>query len=131
LSNDRVAKPLAQRGDRAEAGQVIAIMDSRSSTKCLTEAQAQAKVSQAELAKVKAQNLRDCGSAKPKLSRPPEQLKRAKNATKKSHTVRCADAYKVTAANTDYTAICRFYKEGAMFRARLKAACLENSTGTA
>jgi len=29
LSNDRVAKLLVQRGDRVEAGQVIAIMDSR------------------------------------------------------------------------------------------------------
>jgi len=55
LSNDRVAKLLVQRGDRVEAGQVIAIMDSRDRLQnALLEAQAQAKVSQAELAKVKA-----------------------------------------------------------------------------
>jgi len=47
LSNDRVAKLLVQRGDRVEAGQVIAIMDSRDRLQnALLEAQAQAKVSQ-------------------------------------------------------------------------------------
>ncbi|AUB44891.1 ABC.CD.TX, HlyD family secretion protein (plasmid) [Nostoc flagelliforme CCNUN1] len=55
LSNDRIAKLLVQRGSGVKAGQAIAIMDSRDRLQnALLEAQAQVKVSQAELAKVQA-----------------------------------------------------------------------------
>ncbi len=55
LSNDRVAKLMVNRGDKVLAGDVIAVMNARSRLQnTLNEAQEQVKVSQAELARVKA-----------------------------------------------------------------------------
>lgn len=55
LSNDRVAKLMVNRGDKVKAGDVIAVMNARDSLQStLNEAQEQVKVSEAELAIVKA-----------------------------------------------------------------------------
>ena len=55
LSNDRVAKLLVKRGDRVEAGQLIAAMDSRFRLEnALIQAEAQLNVARAKLAQVKA-----------------------------------------------------------------------------
>lgn len=55
LSKDRVAKLMVQRGERIEKGQVIAILaSSERLNSALKEAQEQVKVTQAELAKVRA-----------------------------------------------------------------------------
>ncbi|MBW4662529.1 MAG: ABC exporter membrane fusion protein [Drouetiella hepatica Uher 2000/2452] len=55
LSNDRVAQLLVKRGDRVQANQVIAILDSRDRLQgALLEAEQQVAVTQAELAQVKA-----------------------------------------------------------------------------
>ncbi|NJL35996.1 MAG: HlyD family efflux transporter periplasmic adaptor subunit [Leptolyngbyaceae cyanobacterium SM1_4_3] len=55
LSNDRVAQLLVRRGDRVEADQVIAIMGSSNRLEdALLQAQAQVKIAQAELARVRA-----------------------------------------------------------------------------
>lgn len=55
LSKDRVAKLMVQRGERIQKGQVIAILASSDRlTSALKEAQEQVKVTQAELAKVRA-----------------------------------------------------------------------------
>ncbi|BDA72095.1 ABC exporter membrane fusion protein, DevB family [Rivularia sp. IAM M-261] len=55
LSNDRVAKLMVNRGDKVKAGDVIAVMNARDSLEStLNEAQEQVKVSEAELAIVKA-----------------------------------------------------------------------------
>jgi HlyD family secretion protein len=55
LSNDRIAQLLVKRGDRVEANQTIAILDSRDRLQsALLEAQKQVTVAQAGLAKVKA-----------------------------------------------------------------------------
>ncbi len=55
LSNDRVAQLLVKRGDRVQANQVIAILDSHDRLQgALLEAERQVAVAQAELAQVKA-----------------------------------------------------------------------------
>lgn len=55
LSNDRVAQLLVKRGDRVQANQVIAILDSRERLQgALLEAEQQVAVAQAELAQVRA-----------------------------------------------------------------------------
>ncbi|MBD3887322.1 ABC exporter membrane fusion protein [Phormidium tenue FACHB-886] len=55
LSNDRVAQLLVKRGDRVQANQVIAILDSRDRLQgALLEAEQQVAVAQAELAQVRA-----------------------------------------------------------------------------
>ncbi|RUS96630.1 devB secretion protein [Dulcicalothrix desertica PCC 7102] len=55
LSNDRVAQLMVNRGDKVKAGDVIAVMNARSRLQSiLLEAQEQVRVSQSELAKVKA-----------------------------------------------------------------------------
>jgi HlyD family secretion protein len=118
LSNDRVAKLLVQRGDRVEAGQVIAIMDSRDRLQnALLEAQAQAKVSQAELAKVKAgAKSGEIAAQEAEIVRLQEQLK-GENATQKATIARWQA--EVTTANTDYNRYLSLYKEGAIAASEL------------
>lgn len=55
LTNDRIAQLLVQRGDRVQAGQVIAILDSRDRLQgALAEAEEQVRVTQSKLAQVRA-----------------------------------------------------------------------------
>lgn len=55
MNNDRIAQLLVQRGDRVNAGQVIAILDSHDRLqKALLEAQEQVQVAQSRLAQVRA-----------------------------------------------------------------------------
>ena len=55
LTNDRIAQLLVQRGDRVQAGQVIAILDSRDRLqRTLAEAEEQVRVAQSRLAQVRA-----------------------------------------------------------------------------
>jgi HlyD family secretion protein len=55
LNNDRVAQLLVKRGDHVQAGQIIAVLDSRNRLQTtLSEAQEQVKNAQARLAQVKA-----------------------------------------------------------------------------
>lgn len=113
LSNDRVAKLLVQRGDSVKAGQVIAIMDSQNRLQnALIEAQAQAKVAQAELAKVKAgAKSGEIAAQEAEIVRLQEQLK-GEIATQQA-TINRWQA-QVKTANADYNRYLSLYKEGAL-----------------
>jgi HlyD family secretion protein len=118
LSNDRVAKLLVQRGDSVKAGQVIAIMDSQNRLQnALIEAQAQAKVAQAELAKVKAgAKSGEIAAAEAEIVRLQKQLK-GEIATQQSTIARWQAEVKT--ANADYNRYLSLYKEGAIAASEL------------
>lgn len=113
LSNDRVAKLLVQRGERIEAGQVIAIMDSRERLQnILLEAQAQVKVSRSELAKVKAgAKSGEIAAQEAEIVRLQEELKGEFRTTQATIARWQAE---VTTANADYNRYLSLYKEGAI-----------------
>lgn len=118
LNNDRVAKLLVQWGDRLEAGQVIAVMDSRDQLQNdLLEAQAQVKVSQVELAKVKAgAKSGEISAQKAEIARLRQQLK-GEIATQQATIARWQA--EVTAANANYSRYLPLYKEGAISTSEL------------
>jgi len=100
-------------------------MDSRDRLQnALLEAQAQAKVSQAELAKVKA-------GAKSERLRLKQEIVPGTAKGRKCHSKATIARWQaeVTTANTDYNRYLSLYKEGAIAAgARPKAACSRNST---
>ena len=112
LSNDRVAELLVQRGDSVKAGQVIAIMDSQDRLQnALLEAQAQVKVAQAELAKVKAgAKSGEIAAQEAEIVRFDEELK-GEIATQQATITRWQA--EVRTANTDYNRYLSLYREGA------------------
>jgi HlyD family secretion protein len=112
LSNDRVAELLVQRGDSVKAGQVIAIMDSQDRLQnALLEAQAQVKVAQAELAKVKAgAKSGEIAAQEAEIVRFEEELK-GEIATQQATITRWQA--EVRTANTDYNRYLSLYREGA------------------
>lgn len=118
LSNDRVAKLLVQRGDRVEAGQVIAIMDSRERLQnALLEAQAQVKVSRSELAKVKAgAKSGEIAAQEAEIARLQEELK-GEFVTQQATIERWQ--VEVRTANTDYNRYFSLYQEGAIAASEL------------
>lgn len=118
LSNDRVAELLVQRGDSVKAGQVIAIMDSQDRLQnALLEAQAQVKVVQAELAKVKAgAKSGEIAAQEAEIVRFEEELK-GEIATQQATIARWQA--EVRTANTDYNRYLSLYREGAIAAAEL------------
>jgi HlyD family secretion protein len=118
LNNDRVTKLLVQRGDRVAQGQVIAIMDAKSRLQnALLEAQAQVKVSQAELAKVKAgAKSGEIAAQKAETVRLKEQQK-GEIATQQATIARWQA--EVKNANADYKRYFLLYKQGVVSTAQL------------
>ncbi|MBW4639511.1 MAG: ABC exporter membrane fusion protein [Gloeocapsa sp. UFS-A4-WI-NPMV-4B04] len=118
LSNDRVAKLLVQRGDRVAAGQVIAIMDSQERLQnTLFEVQAQVKVSQAELAKVKA------GAKSGEIAAQEAEIVRFQEELKGEIKTRQATITRWQAetrtANADYNRYLSLYQKGALAASEL------------
>jgi HlyD family secretion protein len=118
LSNDRVAKLLVQRGDRVETGQVIAIMDSRERLQNASlEAQAQVKVAQTELAKVKA------GAKSGEIAAQAAEIVRLQEELKGEIVTQQATIERwqveVRTANTDYNRYSSLYQEGAIAASEL------------
>nr|MDZ8039722.1 ABC exporter membrane fusion protein [Nostoc sp. CreGUA01] len=113
LSNDRVAKLLVERGSSVKAGQAIAIMDSRDRLQnALLEAQAQVKVSQAQLAKVLAgAKSGQIVAQKAEINRLEEELKgeiAARDATISRWQA------EVRTANSEYNRYSSLYQNGAI-----------------
>ena len=113
LNNDRVAKLLVQRGDRVQAGQVIAIMDAQARLQnALFETQAQVKVSLSELAKVKAgAKSGEIAAQKAEIIRLQKQLKG--EIASQEATINRWQA-EVRTANSNYNRYLLLYKEGAI-----------------
>lgn len=113
LNNDRVAKLLVKRGDYVKAGIVIAVMDSQARLQStLLEAQEQVKVSQAELAKVKAgAKPGEIAAQKAEIVRLQEEFK-GEIATTQA-TVKRWQA-EVTTANADFNRYQSLYQAGAI-----------------
>jgi HlyD family secretion protein len=113
LNNDRVAQLLVKRGDRSEANQVIAIMDSRDRLqKTLLEAQQEVKVAQSKLAQVLA------GAKSGEISAQQAQIARLEAelqdeiATKKAEIARWQS--EVDNAKAEYQRYQMLYQEGAI-----------------
>jgi HlyD family secretion protein len=130
LSNDRVANLLVQRGDRVKAGQVIAIMDSQNRLQnALLEAQAQVKVSQAELAKVQAgAKSGEISAQKAEIVRLQQQLK-GEIATQQATIARWQAEART--ANTDYNRYSSLYQQGAIAALELDQKRLARETAQA
>lgn len=113
LSNDRVAQLLVQRGDSVEANQVIAIMDSRDRLQnALLEAQAQVKIAQAELAKVRAgAKSGEIAAQNAEVVRIQEELK-GETATQQATIARWQA--QVDVAQADYDRYSLLYQDGAI-----------------
>ena len=113
LSNDRVAELRVQRGDRVESGQVIAVMDSQTRLEnALLEAQAQVKIAQAELAKVRAgAKSGEIAAQEAEIARLEEQLE-GELATQQATIARWQA--EVETANADYSRYLPLYREGAI-----------------
>ncbi|MBD2124582.1 HlyD family efflux transporter periplasmic adaptor subunit [Trichocoleus sp. FACHB-262] len=113
LSNDRVAELRVQRGDRVEADQVIAVMDSQARLQnVLLEAQAQVKIAQAEVAKVKAgAKTGEIAAQEAEIARLEEQLE-GELATQQATIARWQA--EVQTANADYNRYLPLYGEGAI-----------------
>ncbi|BAY79336.1 heterocyst specific ABC-transporter, membrane fusion protein DevB (plasmid) [Nostoc linckia NIES-25] len=113
LSNDRVAELLVQRGGSVKAGQAIAIMDSRDRLQnALLEAQAQVKVSQAELAKVQAgAKSGEIAAQKAEIDRLEEELKG--EISTRDATISRWQA-EVKTANSEYNRYSSLYQNGAI-----------------
>lgn len=118
LSNERVAELLVQRGDRVKVGQVIAIMNSRDRLQnVLLEAQARTKVSQAELAKVKAgAKSGEIAAQAAEIVRLQEEVK-GEIATQQATITRWQA--EVKNANADYNRYLSLYREGAIASSEL------------
>lgn len=118
LNNDRVAKLLVKRDDSIKAGQIIAIMSSRDRLKtALLEAQAQVKVANAELAKVKA------GATSGKIAAQKAEIVRLKEELKSEINTQQAIVARwqaeVRTTNADYNRYLSLYQEGAIASSEL------------
>lgn len=113
LSNDRIAELLVQRGDRVEAGDVIAILTSRDRLQAaLLEAQEQVKVAQAQLATVRAgAQAGEIAAQEAEISRLQEEL-RGEIATQQATIARWQA--EVNVAQADFDRNQYLYSEGAI-----------------
>ena len=113
LSEDRVVDLLVERGARVEAGEIIAIMGSRNRLQsALLEAQAQVKVAQSELAKVKA------GATNGKISAQEAEIARFEEELTSEIDTQQAIVKRmqaeVTTAKVDYNRYLLLYKQRAI-----------------
>jgi len=113
LSNDRIAELRVQRGDRVEAGDVIAILTSRDRLQAaLLEAQEQVKVAQAQLATVRAgAQAGEIAAQEAEISRLQEEL-RGEIATQQATIARWQA--EVNVAQADFDRNQYLYGEGAI-----------------
>ncbi len=118
VSNDRVAELLVKRGDRVEAGQIIAAMDSRFRLEnALIEAEAQLNVARAKLAQVQAgAKSGEIMAQKAEIFRLQQELK-GEIAIKKAIIAR-RRAEEID-ANADYNRYLSLYRQGAIAASEL------------
>ena len=119
LANDRVAEVPVQRGEAIKAGQVLAVMESRDRLQsALQEAQAQVKVTQAELAQVKAgAKSGEIAAQKAEILRLQRQL--AGDTATQEATIARYQA-EVRTANADYERYLSLLQAGAIAEAELE-----------
>ncbi|UBF30117.1 ABC exporter membrane fusion protein (plasmid) [Kovacikia minuta CCNUW1] len=113
LSNDRVAQLLVKRGDRVQANQVIAILDSRDRLQgALLEAEQQVAVAQAELAQVRAgAKLGEIEAQQAEIGRLQAEL--AGETRRQQATLASLEA-EVNNARSEYNRYQSLYQEGAI-----------------
>ncbi|MDX2242270.1 MAG: biotin/lipoyl-binding protein, partial [Leptolyngbyaceae cyanobacterium bins.302] len=113
LSNDRVAQLLVKRGDRVQANQVIAILDSRDRLQgALLEAEQQVAVAQAELAQVRAgAKLGEIEAQQAEIGRLQAEL--AGETRRQQATLASLEA-EVNNARAEYNRYQSLYQEGAI-----------------
>ncbi len=113
LNNDRVAQLLVKRGDRVQAGQEIAILDSRDRLQmALLEAQSRVSTAQARLAQVKAgAKSGEIAAQQAEITRLQEEL-RGEMATQSAIIARRQS--EVNVAQADYNRYLGLYREGAL-----------------
>ena len=130
LNNDRITKLLVQRGNSVKADQIIATMDGQTRLQnALLEAQAQVKVSQADLAKVKAgAKSGEIAAQKADIVRFQEQLK-GEIATQQATIARWQAEVKT--ANADNNRYLSLYKQGVIAASELDRKRLAMETAQA
>jgi HlyD family secretion protein len=113
LRNDRVKQLLVQRGDRVNANQVIAILESRNRLQsALIEAQEQVQVAQAKLAQVKAgAKLGEIAAQQAEVNRLKQQLQ---GEVKIQTAILAQRQAEVEVAKTEYDRYLALYREGAI-----------------
>ncbi|MEP0873867.1 ABC exporter membrane fusion protein [Trichocoleus desertorum AS-A10] len=113
LSNDRVAQLLVKRGDRVQANQVIAILDSHDRLQgALLEAEQQVAVAQAELAQVRAgAKLGEIEAQQAEIGRLQAEL--AGETRRQQATLASLEA-EVNNARSEYNRYQSLYQEGAI-----------------
>ncbi|MBD2730710.1 ABC exporter membrane fusion protein [Nostoc sp. FACHB-892] len=113
LSNDRVAQLLVKRGDRVQANQVIAILDSRDRLQgALLEGEQQVAVAQAELAQVRAgAKLGEVEAQQAEIGRLQAEL--AGETRQQQATLASLEA-EVNNARSEYNRYQSLYQEGAI-----------------
>lgn len=130
LSKDRVEKLMVQRGDRIIQGQVIAILASSDRlTSALKEAQEQVKVTQAELAKVKAgAKSGEIAAQKAEIARLQASLQ-GEIATQQATITRWQAEFNT--ASADYNRYLSLYQAGAISASELAQRRLKQETAQA
>jgi HlyD family secretion protein len=118
LNNDRVAQLLVKRGDRVQAGQEIAILDSRERLQmALLEAQERVRAAQAKLDQVKAgAKSGEIAAQQAEITRLEEEL-RGEMATQSAIIARRQS--EVNVAQADYNRYLGLYREGALSASNL------------
>jgi HlyD family secretion protein len=118
LSNDRVAELRVKRGDRVAAGQVIAVMDSQNRLQnALLAAQAQVKIAQAELEKVRAgAKSGEIAAQEAEVLRLQQQL-RGETIAQQAASARWQS--EVSVAQAEYDRYLSLYQEGAIAASEL------------
>ena len=118
LNNDRIAQLLVKRGDRVQAGQVIAVLDSRDRLQtALLEAQERVSTAQAKLAQVKA------GAKSGEIAAQQAEITRLEQELQGEITTQGAIITRrqseVNVAQADYNRYLGLYREGAIAASNL------------
>ena len=118
LNNDRIAQLLVKRGDRVQAGQVIAVLDSRDRLRmALLEAQERVSTAQARLAQVKAgAKSGEIAAQKAEITRLEQELQGEITTQGAIITRRQSE---VNVAQADYNRYLGLYREGAIAASNL------------
>lgn len=127
LSKDRVAKLMVQRGERIQKGQVIAILASSDRLQsALKEAQEQVKITQAELAKVRAgAKSGEIAAQKAEIARLQANLQ-GEIATQQATSARWQA--ELNTASADYNRYLSLYQQGAISASDLDQRRLKRET---